>query len=92
MWKLLIAFIVFAAVALFVLKKSGGNIDMGGEKHDVSTPDHAATPASAAAPALAPAVELTPACATARPPCRSWRSASRRISGKLTFTSTAMPR
>lgn len=65
MWKLLIAFIVFAAVALFVLKKSGGNIDMGGEKHDVSTPDHAATPASAAAPALAPASAAASAPASA---------------------------
>jgi len=36
MWKLLVAFIVFAAVALFVLKKTGGNVDMGGEKHDVT--------------------------------------------------------
>ena len=49
MWKLLVGFIVFAAIALFVLKKSGGNIDMGGEKHDVSTPHEAAPAASAAA-------------------------------------------
>jgi len=36
MWKLLVGFIVFAAIALVVLKKYGGNVDMGGEKHDVS--------------------------------------------------------
>ena len=53
MWKLLIAFIVFAGIALFVLKKSGGNIDMGGEKHDVSTPAHVEAPASAVVPAAA---------------------------------------
>ena len=67
MWKLFVGFIVFAAIALFVLKKSGGNIDMGGEKHDVSTP-HEAPAASAAAAAAAAAVAaaasaLTPAAA-----------------------------
>jgi hypothetical protein len=51
MWKLLIGFIVFAVVALFVLKKAGGNVDMGGEKHgvEVSAPaEGASAPASAA--------------------------------------------
>lgn len=33
MWKILLAFVVFAALALFILKKSGADIDMGGEKH-----------------------------------------------------------
>ncbi|MEJ6000292.1 hypothetical protein [Paucibacter soli] len=47
MWKLLLAFVIFAALALFVLTKSGGNIDMGGEKHEVAAP-HAEAPASAA--------------------------------------------
>ena len=32
MWKLIIGFIVFAALALYLLTK-GGDIDMGGEKH-----------------------------------------------------------
>ena len=48
MWKLLVGFIVFAVVALFVLKKAGGNIDMGGEKHSVET---AAPAEGASAPA-----------------------------------------
>ena len=61
MWKLLVGFIVFAAIALFVLKKSGGNIDMGGEKHDVSTPHEA--PAASAAAVAAAASALTPAAA-----------------------------
>lgn len=53
MWKLLLAFIVFAAIALYVLKQAGGNVDMGGEKHDV-TGGHSETAASApAAPAPA---------------------------------------
>ena len=62
MWKLLIGFIVFAAIALFILKKSGGNIDMGGEKHDVSTPHEAPAASAAAAAAVAAAASaLTPA-------------------------------
>lgn len=32
MWKLAVGFVVFAALALYLLMK-GGNIDMGGEKH-----------------------------------------------------------
>ena len=55
MWKLLVGFIVFAAIALFVLKKSGGNIDLGGEKHDVSTPHEAPAASAAAAAAVAAA-------------------------------------
>ena len=57
MWKLLLAFVVFAALALFVLSK-GGDIDMGGEKHGseaVHEPAPAATAAPASAPASAPA-------------------------------------
>ena len=64
MWKLLVGFVVFAAIALFVLKKSGGNIDMGGEKHDVSTPHEAPAASAAAAAAVAAAASaLTPAAA-----------------------------
>ena len=33
MFKLLIGFIVFAALALFVIMKGGDSLDMGGEKH-----------------------------------------------------------
>ena len=55
MWKLLVGFVIFAAIALFVLKKSGGNIDMGGEKHDVSTPHEAPAASAAAAAAVAAA-------------------------------------
>lgn len=34
MWKIVIGFLAFAAVALFVLSK-GGDIDMSGEKHSI---------------------------------------------------------
>ena len=55
MWKLLVGFIVFAAIGLFVLKKAGGDVDMGGEKHGIDTGSHAASApvvASAAASVL----------------------------------------
>lgn len=61
MWKIFVAFLAFAALAIFVLMKSGGDIDMGGEKHGTEEATHsepapaAATPAPAAAPAEAPA-------------------------------------
>jgi hypothetical protein len=32
MWKIVIGFIAFAALALYMLTK-GGDLDMGGEKH-----------------------------------------------------------
>ena len=54
MWKIIVGFVVFAAIALFVVMKAGDKIDMGGEKHggDVQhTPDAAAPAASAAASA-----------------------------------------
>ncbi len=37
MWKLVIGFIILAAVAIFVLMK-GGDIDMSGEKHGTAAP------------------------------------------------------
>ena len=52
MWKLLVGFAVFAAIVLFVLMKSGGDVDMSGEKHGAET---AAEPASAVAPAASAA-------------------------------------
>jgi hypothetical protein len=54
MWKIFLAFVVFAAVGLFIMKKSGADIDMGGEKHgaDAVHSAPAAAPAAASAPAL----------------------------------------
>ena len=48
MWKMLVAFVVFAALAIWVLTKGGGNVDMGGEKHEVAAPAEHARAASAA--------------------------------------------
>lgn len=57
MWKLVLGFIVFAALALFILAKSGGDIDMSGEKHggDMGHGPAASEPAAAAASAAASA-------------------------------------
>jgi len=44
MWKLAIGFVVFAAIALFVIFQAGDKVDMGGEKHGVD----AVAPADAA--------------------------------------------
>jgi hypothetical protein len=56
MWKMLAAFIVFAVVAIFLLMKSGADVDMSGEKHgseathtEEAAPHDAASAASVAA-------------------------------------------
>ncbi len=36
MWKIVVGFLLFAAVALYLLSK-GGDIDMSGEKHGSMT-------------------------------------------------------
>ena len=36
MWKVVIGSLIFAALALFILNKAGGDIDLGGEKHEVA--------------------------------------------------------
>jgi hypothetical protein len=33
MWKLVLGFAVFAAIALFAIFKAGDKVDMSGEKH-----------------------------------------------------------
>lgn len=46
MLKIAIGFVVFAAVAMFVIFKGGDSLDMGGEKHGVEA---APEPTTAAA-------------------------------------------
>ena len=38
MVKLAVGFVAFAALALFVIYKAGGSVDMSGEKHGVERP------------------------------------------------------
>ena len=56
MFKILIGFIVFAALALFVIMKGGDSLDMGGEKHGAE-----AVQSEPAKPAEAPAAPATDA-------------------------------
>ena len=53
MWKIAVGFALFAALALYILS-TGGDIDMGGEKHGADAV-HTEAPAAAATPAPAPA-------------------------------------
>ena len=48
MWKIALGFIAFAALALFILNKAGGDVDLGGEKHSVEAPATPLPSASAA--------------------------------------------
>lgn len=50
MWKLILAFILFAAIALYMLSK-GGDVDISGEKHGIETSEPAASTAQDAASA-----------------------------------------
>jgi len=36
MWKIILAFALFAAIALYMLSK-GGDVDISGEKHGIET-------------------------------------------------------
>ena len=47
MWKLIVGFIIFAAVALFIISKAGDQVDMSGEKHGGDSM-HAPEPAASA--------------------------------------------
>jgi hypothetical protein len=55
--KIAIAFILFAALSLFVIMKGGDSLDMGGEKHGG---DHGPAPA-ASGPSSAPAAAASAA-------------------------------
>jgi hypothetical protein len=65
MWKILVAFIIFAAVALTLIFKMGDKVDMQGEAGGPA--EHAApatAPAAAPAPAKSPAATTPAATAT----------------------------
>ena len=51
MWKIAVGFVVFAAVALFVIMKGGDSLDMAGEKHGAEAVHAPAAAASGVAPA-----------------------------------------
>jgi len=61
MWKIAVAFALFAGLALFFLSK-GGDIDMSGEKHGAEATHAPEVAKPAAAPAVsAPVAPVAPA-------------------------------
>jgi hypothetical protein len=60
MWKIAVGFAAFAGLALFIMMKSGADIDMGGEKHGIEVHE-----APASAPASAPAAPAASAASGA---------------------------
>ena len=71
MLKIIVAFILFAALALFVIMKGGDSLDMTGEKHGaeaVHAPEPAKPAADAAKPADAPATPAAPVAPAAPAP------------------------
>jgi hypothetical protein len=60
MIKIFLGFIVFSALAIFILMQ-GGEIDMSGEKHGIEEHPPAKTEPVAATPAPAPAAAPAPA-------------------------------
>lgn len=71
MWKIAVGFVIFAALAMWVISKGGDSLDMGGEKHGaeavhVEEKKPEAAPA-AAAPTPAPAPAPAPAASAEAP-------------------------
>ena len=59
MWKIIVGFVIFAALSLFVIMKGGDKLDMSGEKHGTeATESHAP---AASAPASMPAASAASA-------------------------------
>ncbi len=66
MWKMLVGFIVFAVLAVYLLMKSGADVDMGGEKHGVDATHVEESKASETAPAaVTPSAPVDAASAAA---------------------------
>ncbi|MFN4266844.1 MAG: hypothetical protein ACK4F8_13985 [Aquabacterium sp.] len=68
MWKMLVGFVIFAGIAIFVMMKTGADVDMGGEKHGIdathteeSHADTASAPAASAPAASAASAASAPA-------------------------------
>jgi hypothetical protein len=51
MLKIFLGFVIFAALAIFVILKGGNSLDMSGEKHGVDAPAEAASAAASDASA-----------------------------------------
>jgi hypothetical protein len=65
MWKIVVGFVIFAALSLYVISKGGDSLDMSGEKHGADAVH--VEPAKADAPAATPAPAAAPAAPAASP-------------------------
>lgn len=63
MWKIVVGFVLFAALSLFVIMKAGDKVDMSGEKHGADAVHAPEAPASSAA---MPAASAAPAASQAQ--------------------------
>ena len=61
MWKLVVGFVIFAALALYVISQGGDSLDMSGEKHGADAVHVEPAKADAPAPAAAPASDASAA-------------------------------
>ena len=68
LWKIAVGFVLFAALAMFVIIKGGDNLDMSGEKHGSDTAHPPAAAPAADATASAAAAPLVPGAAAAPAP------------------------
>ena len=60
MWKIVVGFVIFAALALYVISQGGDSLDMSGEKHGEDAVHVEPAKADAPAPA-APAADASAA-------------------------------
>ena len=61
MWKIVVGFVIFAALALYVISQGGDSLDMSGEKHGADAVHVEPAKAAAPAPAASPASEASAA-------------------------------
>ncbi len=66
MWKIIVGFIVFAALAIFVIIKRGDKLDMRGEQHDGGDAHSTASAPAAAGSAAAPAASAASGASAAK--------------------------
>lgn len=71
MWKIIVGFVLFAALAMFVIFKGGDSLDMGGEKHGTDATHVPAPAASAPTPAPAASAPAPAPAASAPAPAAS---------------------
>ncbi|BET27043.1 hypothetical protein EV673_2290 [Limnobacter thiooxidans] len=65
MWKLIVAFLLFAGLSMFVIMQGGDNLNMAGEQHGGGDTPHENAAPSQAVPTSGAVAEQTPPAAVA---------------------------